>query len=329
MAGDPDRAAGHRADAAAAARAWWRRGRAGARCRRCMAVAALGATVSAVVQHKGWSYHALPVRLLAGLLAVVLAARWLDRALPAAAGDPRRAGRWPWSPPSASASMASPAPRRPGGEITWSWSRGGEMTALLKREAYGERLLVLSPDIFPVFPALNYARAQSTLRTMNLWLLQGVYHDCPAGGARYRETWEMSRAEFFVYRTVAEDFSPRAAGRHPGLDAAGHPGLRQGIRRAGVFRPPPAIRRDAAALPPGGRDRGLPAAAPRGLMHQRQSPGDADARQARSRRHPCRGADGGGSGPRPHHRGAGLCGDRPGGCHGEMGAARDRPGRRA
>ncbi|MFC7477429.1 hypothetical protein ACFQS7_23920 [Dankookia sp. GCM10030260] len=190
-------------------------------------VAALGATVSAVVQHKGWSYHALPVRLLAGLLAVVVAARWLDRALPA----PRASRAAPALAVVAAFGLGihgfagAEAPWR---EITWSWSRGGAVTALLKREAYGERLLVLSPDIFPVFPALNYARAQSTLRTMNLWLLQGVYHDCPAGGARYRETWEMSRTEFFVYRTVAEDFSraPPAAilvSTLPGIPVCGRP----------------------------------------------------------------------------------------------------------
>ena len=38
----------------------------------------------------------------------------------------------------------------------------------------------------------------------------------------------MPRTEFFVYRTVAEDFSPRAACRHSGLDPAGHAGLRHG-----------------------------------------------------------------------------------------------------
>jgi hypothetical protein len=192
-----------------------------------IAAAALGATVSAVVQHKGWSYHALPVRLLAGLLAIVLAARWLDRALP----GPRAIRAAPAVAVVAALGLGvhgfagAEAPWR---EITWSWSRGGAVTALLKREAYGERLLVLSPDIFPVFPALNYARAQSTLRTMNLWLLQGVYQDCPAGGARYRESWEMSRAEFFVYRTVAEDFSraPPAAilvSTLPGIPVCGQP----------------------------------------------------------------------------------------------------------
>jgi hypothetical protein len=85
---------------------------------------------------------------------------------------------------------------------------------------------VLSPDIFPVYPSLNYARAQSTLRTVNLWLLQGVYRTCPENGARYRETWEMSRAEFFVYRTVAEDFArtPPVAvmvARNPGIPWCG------------------------------------------------------------------------------------------------------------
>jgi hypothetical protein len=42
---------------------------------------------------------------------------------------------------------------------------------------------------------------------MNLWLLQGAYQECLPDGRRYREPWEMTRAEFFMYRTVAEDFA--------------------------------------------------------------------------------------------------------------------------
>jgi hypothetical protein len=192
---------------------------------RVLVVAALGATLAAVVQRKGWSYHALPVRIFAGLLAVVLAACWLERSLPP--------GRRPEVAPGAAVVAAfaiglhgfagAEAPWR---EITWSWSRAGAVSALLKREAYGERLLVLSPDIFPVYPALNYAQAQSTLRMMNLWLLQGVYAECPAGGLRYRPSQQMSRTEFFVYRTVAEDFAraPPAAilvSLNPGIPRCG------------------------------------------------------------------------------------------------------------
>ena len=42
---------------------------------------------------------------------------------------------------------------------------------------------------------------------MNMWLLQGAYRHCLPDGRRYREVWEMGRPEFFIYRTVAEDFA--------------------------------------------------------------------------------------------------------------------------
>lgn len=190
-----------------------------------LALAGLGAALSAVVQQKGWTYHAMPVRLLAGLLAVVLAARWLDRALPAA-----RAQR---AAPAAAVVAAfalgiqnfagAEAPWR---EITWTWSRAGQLSALLDRHVHGRRLLVLSPDIFPVYPAVNYAHAQLTLPWMNLWLLQGVYGRCPAGGARYHAIAEMPPAESRIFRGVAEDFAraPPAAvlvSLNPGIPRCG------------------------------------------------------------------------------------------------------------
>lgn len=190
-----------------------------------LALAGLGTALSAVAQHKGWTYHALPVRLLAGLLAVVLAARWLDRALPA-----MRALR---AAPAAAVVAAfalgihnfagAEAPWR---EITWTWSRPGQLSALLERHVHGRSLLVLSPDIFPIYPAVNYAHARMTLRWMNLWLLQGVYRHCPANGARYHEIQEMPPAEAEVFRSVADDFAraPPAAvlvSRNPGIPRCG------------------------------------------------------------------------------------------------------------
>jgi hypothetical protein len=165
------------------------------------------------VQHKGWSYHIVPMSVFTALLAGLLAARWFDTQLPAA-----RALR---AAPVLAAGLCfaiglhAIKGESPWRQIWYGWTRDGALTTALKREVHGERLLVLSPDVYPVYPALNYARARSTLRTMNLWLLVGVYQSCPEGGARYRETWEMSRAEFFTYRTVAEDFAraPPAAVR--------------------------------------------------------------------------------------------------------------------
>jgi len=165
-----------------------------------------GAFVSAWVQHKGWTYHVAPVFMLGGLAAGVAVARWLDGALPP--------GRARATAPALSAVMAAvlflgmvrggEAPLR---EIRYEGEKGGRLTAWLRQHAWNERLLILTPDIWPIYPALNYARSESTLRFMNLWLLQGTNRTCPEGGARYHEPWEMSRAEFFVYRTVAEDFA--------------------------------------------------------------------------------------------------------------------------
>ena len=187
--------------------------------------AMLGALVSAWVQHKGWTYHVAPILMLGGVLGGLLGARWLDAALPI-----ERARRVAPVMAALAACFVAVFVVR-GGEapfrqIHFEGTKAGRLTTWLRREAYGERLLILTPDIFPAYPALNYANAQSTLRTMNLWLLQGVYRTCPENGARYRQPWEMSRAEFFVYRTVAEDFAnaPPAAvliTRNPGIPWCG------------------------------------------------------------------------------------------------------------
>jgi hypothetical protein len=177
---------------------------AGATAQALLAVG-VGGAIAAWVQHKGWSYHIVPMAMAGALLAGLLASCWMDRALP-----PARAAAV--APRFALAVAVAVALLHVRGESPWRqiWYfelRDGQIATTLRREVAGERLLVLSPDIYPVYPALNYARARSTLRTMNLWLLVGAYPDCPEGAPRYRETWEMSRPEFLVYRTVAEDFA--------------------------------------------------------------------------------------------------------------------------
>jgi hypothetical protein len=177
----------------------------GAALPRLMGLAALGAVASAVVQHKGWSYHIVPIELFACGLGGVLAARWLDR-LRVSTFAPG-----PWKIAGALGGLfalyAISNGEAPWKQIQYPGSEVAELTAQLRAHAAGERVLVLSPAIYPVFPALNYAGVKATLRTMNMWPLEGAYGDCLPDGRRYREVWEMSRPEFFVYRTVAEDFA--------------------------------------------------------------------------------------------------------------------------
>ena len=173
---------------------------------RLFVLAGLGALASAMVQHKGYSYHIVPVELFALAVSSVLIARWLDNLRVA----------WPDSTPQRIAGLLLACftlysfsnGEAPWKQLDFPQSDVATLTANLEKfGGQGERVLVLSPGIWPIFPALNYAHAQLTLRTMNTWLLQGAYAECLPDGRRYREIWEMGRPEFFVFRTVAEDFA--------------------------------------------------------------------------------------------------------------------------
>jgi hypothetical protein len=99
-----------------------------------------------------------------------------------------------------------------GGDTPWRqlWfaqEETGQMTAWLRRDAMGARILLLSPDIHPAYSAMLHAEARPVSRMMSTWLLQGLYRDCPPGPAPYHLPEEMNAAEAFVYGSVAEDFA--------------------------------------------------------------------------------------------------------------------------
>ncbi|NMJ41779.1 hypothetical protein GWK16_11035 [Roseomonas sp. JC162] len=174
-----------------------------------LAIAALGAFLAAWAQHKGWTYHVLPITLLGCGALAVAAARWADRALPEA----RARGSAP-----ALALVAATAIlvyQLRGGETPWREAAyygetPGRLAEWFDRNAHGQSVLVLSPDIFPVYPALTYADARQMLHTMSTWTLQGFYRSCPGGDDPYRDPAVMRRSEYAVFHTVAEAFA-----RHP------------------------------------------------------------------------------------------------------------------
>ena len=177
-----------------------------------LAIAAAGAFLSAWVQHKGWTYHVLPITILALAAAAAALSRWADGALPPA----RARAAAPVLAVVAAFGMGGYAMR--GGETPWRqlWfhaEQTGRLTEWLRREAFGGTILVLSPEILPVYPSVTYAQARPTLRTMSIWPLQGAYRTCPPGPSPYRQPAEMSPAEAMIWRRTAEDFDrapPRA-----------------------------------------------------------------------------------------------------------------------
>lgn len=175
---------------------------------RLLALAGLGALGSALVQHKGWGPQVVPVQLFACALAAVLGARWFDRA-----------GVWrlPNGTVRAAALLSAlfalysvQAGRAPLVELHYAGSDDARLTRLLGRYAHGGRVggraMALSAGM-PLVPAINYAGVHLAQRYMLLWILQGAYATCPAGGRRYRLPGEMSDAELSVYRGVPADFA--------------------------------------------------------------------------------------------------------------------------
>jgi hypothetical protein len=170
-----------------------------------LGLAAMGALASALTQHKGWSYHIVPIELFTLGLVMVLATRWLDAQ--GVVRTRRGAARVAGTCAALFALYVMSSGEAPWKELDYATSDPARLTALLEDAAEGERVLILSPAIYPIFPAVNYAHVQMTSRQMDMWLLAGAYPACLPDGRLYREVWEMRRPEFFVYRTVAEDFA--------------------------------------------------------------------------------------------------------------------------
>lgn len=218
-----------------------------------LALAAAGGVLAALIQHKGWDYHILPARLLTGLMAVVLAGRWLDAALPSA----RARGAAPAIGALAALALAVfqvTGAAGPWREFRWPRSDGAELAEVVARVATGRRVLVLSPYIDPVAQALAQAGARSSLPAMTLWVLQGAYGAvaCAGQGERYRAPADMPPAEAALWNRVAEGFAaappaavlvaldPRIANCGRGFDLVEyfgrHPRFAETFRR---YRPGP------------------------------------------------------------------------------------------
>jgi hypothetical protein len=162
------------------------------------AAAALGALASVMAQHQGWSYHIVPLEFFTCALATLTAAHALDRI-----GAPRRAAAVLTGFFALYALAVGEAPRK---QLDYPTSDAAELTALLRKTASHQRVLAFSPGIWPIYPALNDAHARLTVRTMNMWILEGAYRTCTPGAPRYRPIPDMSPPERLMHDSVIADF---------------------------------------------------------------------------------------------------------------------------
>lgn len=178
------------------------------RLAQALSLCAVGAVISAVIQGKGWAYQALPALALTLLLAAVVIAKTIDRFLPVG----QSGNRLPVAVLTAvvtllffyQAALFSPPFRN---QRDFEDSIAGRLTRIIEQYADNKKVLILSPGIYPHFPALNYAGATMTMRFESMWVLQGVYAGCGEFAPLYNPPEAMGKAEQFVFRSVPEDFA--------------------------------------------------------------------------------------------------------------------------
>jgi hypothetical protein len=179
---------------------------------RMIVLAAVGAAAGGMLQDKGWPYHLLPALALAFVLAGLAVAAALDRLTPSAAKTGMH-----MSPPPAARAVAGVVllvfiaytineRRTFYDQYGFSDSPAGQLLKVVKPNAEGQHVLILSPGVYPHFPMLNYANAKLGLRFQTIWPLQGAYEECEASGPRYHSRDEMPEAERALDRAVIEDF---------------------------------------------------------------------------------------------------------------------------
>jgi hypothetical protein len=184
-----------------------------------------GLWLAAVLQHKGWRYHFYPAFGVALWLLVLVAAdvrrplgRWVERlyaALCVAVVVAMAAATL------GACALQSVIPRDPRYDVDPDQHR---LTPLVRRQAAGGSMAVLSWSIASAFPLATEAGVPVASRFPSLWSLGAIYwravrSDPPI---RYHERAEMDSLERYVNDAVVEDLE---AGRpqvllvlRPGLD---------------------------------------------------------------------------------------------------------------
>lgn len=173
---------------------------------RLTGIVTLAAALAGVSQDKGWPYHLLPAQMGSILLFGWAVARMTDR-LQQGGDVVMKASR------SMIGLMLLMIYGLAGAvrfglydQMDYKDSQAGQWQRILERHAGGRPVLMLTPGIYPHFPAMNYAKLKEVSRFLTVWPLQGAYDGCKPEDSRYHTPEQMTYAERLYNRMLIEDF---------------------------------------------------------------------------------------------------------------------------
>lgn len=172
---------------------------------RLTGVVALAAAVAGVSQDKGWPYHLLPTQIAAILMLGWAMARLTDR-LHQVGGAVRQISRTMIGLILLMLYGLSAALRVAlFDQLDYATSQSGQWQMILEKHASGASVLMLTPGIYPHFPAMNYVKIKEVSRFLTVWPLQGAYEGCKPDEPRYHTPEQMTDLEKLYSRMLIED----------------------------------------------------------------------------------------------------------------------------
>lgn len=174
---------------------------------RLTAVAALAAAIEGVSQDKGWPYHLLPAQMAAILMLGWAIARVMDQLNKSGEAAARAAGSLIGLFLLLIYCFAGAARFALYDQMDYETSQAGQWQRILERHANGASVLMLTPGIYPHFPAMNYVNIKQASRFLTVWPLQGAYEGCKPSDPRYYTAEQMTDSEKLFGRMTIEDLA--------------------------------------------------------------------------------------------------------------------------
>lgn len=172
---------------------------------RLTAVVALAAAIEGVSQDKGWPYHLLPAQMAAILMFGWAMSRLMDQLNGSGAVAVTVSRSLIGLFLLLIYSYAGAARYALYDQLDYETSQAGQWQRILERHANGASVLMLTPGIYPHFPAMNYVNIKEASRFLTVWPLQGAYEGCKASEPRYHTAEQMTASEKLFGRMTTED----------------------------------------------------------------------------------------------------------------------------
>lgn len=174
---------------------------------RLTAVVGLAAAIEGVVQDKGWPYHLLPAQMAAILMFGWAMGRLMDQLNGSGAAAVTVSRSLIGLFLLLIYSFAGAARYALYDQMDYATSQAGQWQRILERHANGASVLMLTPGIYPHFPAMNYVNIKQASRFLTVWPLQGAYEGCKANEPRYHTAEQMTASEKLFSRITIEDLT--------------------------------------------------------------------------------------------------------------------------